>query len=191
MRRLLLGAVLVVLLAGCGGSTISRPSGVAERWLQAVSDMGRPSVREDAADKAERHGSLDAAEPLLDGVRFEEDESRFTDLEVGAATDDGRVPLRVTRRLADDERDELFLTAVLERDDGGEWRVVELDEPRDGELVPSEGGDRPASATFRHWLAAVAVGLLLAVASALVIEAQPAVRQQARPGYVPAAPQRP
>lgn len=190
MRRLLLLLALVPVLAGCGGSTTSRPSGVAERWLQAIGDLGRPSVSEDAAEKAERHGRIAAADRLLDGAEFEEDEARFSDLEVGAAEvegDEARVPVRVTRRLDGGAKDELFATAVLRRSDG-EWEVVDLDESTDDELVPSQGGDRPASATARHWLAAVAIGALAAVASALVIETQPAVRQQARPGYVPDRP---
>ena len=193
MRRLAVVAVAVVALAGCGGSTTSRPSGVAERWLQAIGDLGRPSVAEDAAEKAERHGSVEAADRLVDRTEFEDDEARFSDLEVGAAVvegDSARVPVRVTRRLAGGEKDELFATAVLRRSDG-EWEVTDLDRSTADERVPSQGGDRPASATARHWLAAVAIGALAAVASALVIETQPAVRQQARPGYVPAAPQRP
>lgn len=195
MRRLVLLAVAVLGLAACGGSGTLRPSGVTERWLQAVSDAGREGVADDAAAKAERYGSLAAAGDLLDAP-FEDDDSRFTDLEVGAADvsgDRARVPLRVTRRLEGGATDEVFVTALLERG-GDTWSVTGLDESGDDELVPSRGGDRPASATARHWLAAVAFGALAAVASALVIEAQPAVpavRQQARSQYVPAAPKRP
>lgn len=193
MRRALLLLALVAVLAGCG-SAASRPSGVVERWLTAVGDVGRPSVREDAEEKLVESGLAGAEGALVDDVAFEEDASRFTDFEVGAAAirgDDARVPIRVTRRLAGDEKDEVFLTAVLERRADGVWGVTDLDRSTADERVPSKGGDRPASATARHWLAAVAFGALAAVASALVIESQPAVRQQARPDYVPAAPQRP
>jgi hypothetical protein len=185
---------LLPVLAGCGGSTTARPAGVAERWLQAVGDTGRPSVVDEAVAEAGAHGGLDPARPLLEGMRFETDASLFTDLEVGAAREEGdraRVPVRVTRRLDGGERDEVFASAVLERATETSWRVVEVVEPRPGELVPSQGGDRPASATARHWLAAIAIGAIAAVASALLIEAQPAVRAGAHPGYVPAAPQRP
>lgn len=195
MRRLLLLVLLAPLLTSCtvGGGGTSRPSGVAERWLQAISDTGRAGVREDALERARSHGDIAAARHILGDDRFEADASRFTDLEIGAAeisADEARVPIRVTRRLADDERDAVFATAVLQRVEG-EWRVVDVGDPREGELVPSRGGARPATATARHWLAAVAFGLLAAVASALVIEAQPAVRMTTSPGYVAAAPQRP
>lgn len=196
MRRFLLVLVLVPVLGGCtiGGGGPARPAGVAERWLQAVGDTGRGSVRDDAIERASSYGSLEAADDLVEhGVPFEDDAGLFTDLEVGAAAlrgDEARVPLRVTLRLDAGRRDQVFATAVLRRS-GGEWRVHELDDPRAGELVPSRGGERPASATARHWAAAVAFGALAAVASALVIEAQPAVRTGAPPGYVSAAPQRP
>jgi hypothetical protein len=195
VRRLLLLLVLVPALAGCtiGGGT-ARPSGVAERWLQAIGDSGRDAVRDDALRRASDHGSLDAADRLVDHpAGFEGGSSLFTDLEVGAATVTGaeaRVPFRLTLRLEDGRREQVFATAVLRRA-GDEWRVTDLDDPDAGELVPSRGGARPASATTRHWAAAVAFGALAAVASALVIEAQPAVRTIAGPGYVAAAPQRP
>lgn len=194
MRRLLLLLLLAPVLAGCtiGGGGTARPSGVAERWLQAVGDTGRPAVRDDAIERVATYGSFEAAARLLDRS-FDDDASLFADLEVGAAAISGeqaRVPLRMTLRLDDGRREEVFATAVLRRADG-EWLVAELDESRAGELVPSRGGERPASATARHWAAAVAFGALAAVASALVIEAQPPVRSGALAGYVSAAPQRP
>lgn len=172
MRRALLVAVLLVVGA-CGDTRPERASGVTERWLQAISDSGRVRVRDDALVRAGRDGKLDV---LLDalpvGAGGHDDEDLFADLEVGRAVEDhdeARVPFRVT--MGDDDA-VVHRTAVLARREGG-WGVVGVEESRDGELVPSSGGDRPSTATGRHWLAASAVGLLVTVLSALVIEIQP------------------
>ena len=173
MRRLLLLLVATLLVvAGCSRDE-ARPSGVTERWLQAVGDIGRKGLGEDATERATEHG--DPA--LIDALRPADppdDEAWFADLEVGKASvsgDRARVPYRLTAREGDDDV-ERGGTAVLERRDG-EWRVVALDERRAGEQVPSEGGSKPASATTKHWMSAVALGVILTVASALIIEAQP------------------
>ena len=171
MRRLAAVALLVLALGACGTATNERASGVTERWLQAVSDTGRERIRDDATSRAAEDGDVALATSLL-GPDHDDDEAWFADLEVGRAVehgDEARVPFRVT--LEDDDR-ELFRTAVLHRR-GDSWEVVEVDESRDGEDVPSEGGARPATAAGRHWLAAIAVGAIVTVASAIVIELQP------------------
>ena len=178
LRILLLVAVAAVAVAGCSREE-ARPSGITERWLQAVGDIGRDRIASDATERAAEFG--DPA--LVDALRPAdppEDEAWFEDLEVGKAAvagDTARVPYRLTVRDGGDEVEETG-TAVLQRRDG-EWKVSALDEQRPGELVPSAGGERPASATTKHWLAAVALGVILCVGSALVIESQPATGQRA------------
>jgi hypothetical protein len=173
-RAAALGVVLLVVALGACSRSEERPSGVTERFLQAVSDTGRERVREDALERAGDDGDADLVDALLPVTSepHDDDESLFADLEVGRAVerdDTARVPFRLT--MTDDDS-EVFATAVLTRD-GDSWRVTGVDAPAAGELVPSEGGDRAASATGRHWLAAVAAGVLLAVVSGLVIELQP------------------
>lgn len=172
MRRALATFVVLLALAGCGSSRPERASGVTERWLQAVSDTGRSRVRDDATHRAAEDGDPTVAAPLLPHGHHDDHDAWFSDLEVGKAIEDGdtaRVPLRLTR--ADDDR-EVVATAVLRRE-RDTWHIVALDDSRRGELVPSRGGDRPATASGRHWLAAIAVGAVVTVASALVIELQP------------------
>jgi hypothetical protein len=172
VRRVVLTTALVLValaLGACGSSSDERASGVTERWLQALSDTGRSSVSEDAMARAARDGDPEIGAVLGDGLT--DDDAYFDDLEVGRAIEDGdtaRVPLRVTRN---DDR-EVFATAVLSRR-GSSWRVDRLEPPRPDERVPSRGGDRAASASARHWLAAIAVGGVVTVLSALVIELQP------------------
>jgi hypothetical protein len=169
VRRALALVLLALALTSCGSSTNERASGVTERWLQALSDTGRSSVRDDATERAARDGDPQLGAVLADGLTG--DDALFDDLEVGRAIESGdeaRVPLRVTR--SDDKQ--VFATAVLARR-GSSWTIVRLEPPQPGEAVPSRGGDRAASASSRHWLAAIAVGALVTVLSALVIELQP------------------
>ena len=177
-RAVLLVAVVLLAVVGCSREE-PRPSGIAERWLQAVGDIGRDRVASDATERAAEHG--DPA--LVDELRPDDppdDEAWFADLEVGKAAisgDTARVPYRLTVRDGGDEQPESG-TAILHRSDG-EWRVTDLDEQRPGELVPSAGGDRPASASPKHWAGAIALGIILTVASAIAIEAQPRTGQPA------------
>lgn len=173
MRRALAALVVLLALAGCGSTRPERASGVTERWLQAISDTGRSRVRDDATRRAADDGDPAVAAPLLPRGDHDDHDEWFSDLEVGKAIEDGataRVPLRLTR--ADDDR-EVVATAVLRRS-RDTWHIVALDDSRPGELVPSRGGERPATASGRHWLAAIAIGAVVTVASALVIELQPA-----------------
>ena len=174
-RRAWLAAALAVpvLLAGCARDE-ARPSGVTERWLQAVADQGRDGLADDARARADEHAERAATEAVVP-ADAEDDEALFSDLEVGAATEEGgqaRVPFRVTTRAAGGDDEERYGIAVLQRFDG-EWRVVAVAEATEDERVPSEGGDRPARASAEQWLAAVALSIILTVGSALVIESQP------------------
>jgi hypothetical protein len=180
MRRLLTVVLAVLALGACASTTDERASGVTERWLQAISETGRERVRDDATDRAAEDGDVALATSLL-APDHDDDEAWFADLEVGRSVehgDEARVPVRVT--LADDDR-KLYRTAVLHRR-GSSWEIVDVDESRGGEDVPSEGGARPATAQGRHWLAGIAVGAVVTVASALVIELQPAPEPTRRAG---------
>ncbi|HEX2038114.1 MAG TPA: hypothetical protein VHF47_00115 [Acidimicrobiales bacterium] len=173
MRRALVILLLPALLAACARGE-ARPSGITERWLQAVSDRGRDGLREDAGDRIEEYGTAEAADEITP-PDAEEDERTFSDLEVGKATiqgDTARVPFRVTARLEGDERRELRATAALARH-GNSWRVVEVVERGAAEEVPSEGGERPASSTPSQWALALLLGVLMTVGAMLVIERQP------------------
>lgn len=173
MRRLVVVLVLVpavVAPAGCARQE-TRPSGIAERWLQAVSDRGRDGLREDAEERLRRYGS---AQPI-EVPDAEEDERVFSDLEVGKATmenDLAVVPFRVTARIRGDERREL--TGVLQLvPEGDTWRVVQILPAGPQDKVPSEGGERPARASLPQWLLAFLAGLAMTAAAVLVIERQP------------------
>lgn len=173
-RGLLLLLVLPLALLTGACREEARPSGVAERWIEAVNDQGRPGLRGDAADRAAEHGDPAAAEKLIPPDP-KPDATYFTDFEVGKDTVDGttaRVPVRASVRENGHGLDEVVATVVLDRSTG-HWRVVDVVERAPGEAVPSEGGERPARATFNHWLTAFALGLFITVVSVLVIEAQP------------------
>jgi len=165
-----LAVVATLALAGCTRQE-TRPSGIAERWLQAVSDLGRDGLREDAQERLEKYGT---ARPI-EVPDAEEDERTFSDLEVGKATFEGDVavvPFRVTARVRGDERRET--TGVLQLvDDGDTWRVVQVLPAGPEDKVPSEGGERPARASLAQWLAAALAGLAMTVAAVVVIDRQP------------------
>ncbi len=186
MRRVLvvMAAALVTASAACTTER-DRASGITERWLQAVSDLGRDNLRDDATERAAEHADLELVDAVLLPPKQQPDEKRyFADFEVGAAVDGksdaARVPFRLSARTAADDTTELTGTAVLRPTDHS-WRIVAIDERGDGELVPSEGGDRPARATGGQWLVALIVGLSVLLASTLLIKRQPDPRAAAGP----------
>lgn len=172
-------AVAVALGGGACGTAVDRPAGITERWLQAVGDQGRDKLRDHSTRRAAELGDPAAVAAVLPPADDRPDDERyFPDLEVGEAhVADGtaRVPFRVTARTANDDI-ELALTAVLERR-GHTWFVTAIDERRAGERVPSEGGDRPATATTRQWVVSLGIGLLVLVVSVALIEMQPDPRR--------------
>jgi hypothetical protein len=177
MRRpaALLFVLVLVALAGAGcARNEARPSGITERWLQAVSERGREGLREDAGERIEEYGTTQAADELTP-PDAEDDERTFRDLEVGKAVvqgDTARVPFRVTARIEGDQKRELRATAVLTRQ-GDSWRVLDVADRAAGEEVPSEGGERPASSKASQWAAALVLGVLMTIGAVLVIERQP------------------
>ncbi len=172
-RRLLLAAVVLLATAACSRSE-ARPSGVTERWLQAVSEQGRTGLLEDATERADKLAERTAT----DRVRpddAEEDERTFSDLEVGKAivdVDQARVPFRVTARLRGGDKREQKATAILVNRHA-EWVVVDIAPRLPGERVPSEGGARPARANLGHWLLAIGLSLVLTALSIFLVERQP------------------
>lgn len=190
MRRLgAPAALLLVLLAavpGCAREE-ARPEGIAERWLQAVSDRGRDGLREDAEERLAHYGTA----PPIAVPDATDDERTFSDLEVGKARygiEAAVVPFRVTARIERDGRREIAGALELVRDDDG-WKVAQVlsagpgdkvaSEGGPGDRVPSEGGPRPARAKPSHWLVAVASSLVLTIVSVLVVERQPTLGRDA------------
>ncbi|HEX9968762.1 MAG TPA: hypothetical protein VGB03_01385 [Acidimicrobiales bacterium] len=170
MKRLLAVVGLLLVAGGCGRSE-ARPAGITERWLQAVSEQGREGLREDAQKRAAEHGTAEAAAQVTP-ADAEKDERQFRDLEVGKAEvdlDQARVPFRVAVRLPDDKRRELTGTAVLVRTEG-EWRVTEVAPREPHEKVPSEGGERPATAKASHWLYALLAAAAITGIAVVLIE---------------------
>lgn len=176
MKRLITTLAVVALLLvaiGCGRSE-ARPSGITERWLQAVSEQGREGLREHAEKRAAEYGTAQAAAQVTPSDA-EQDERHFRDLEVGKAEvdiDQARVPFRLAVRLPDDKRREVTGTAVLVRTEG-EWRVTEVAPREPHEKVPSEGGERPAAAKASHWLYAFLASLVITGIAVVLIEREP------------------
>jgi hypothetical protein len=136
-----------------------------------VSDRGKDGLREDAEERLREYGS---ASPI-EVPDAEEDERTFSDLEVGKATFEGDVavvPFRVTARIRGDERRET--TGVLQLvPEGDTWRVTQVLPASAEDKVPSEGGERPARASFGQWLLALLAGVAMTGVAVLVIERQP------------------
>lgn len=149
-----------------------RPEGIAERWLQAVSETGRSGLRADAIRRAEKIGPLSVAAPLLPpAAQRSSKENLFVDLEVGRAEVAGgvaRVPFALhqySRSGAHPARDG---TLVLRRA-GASWQVGALDARRPDEKVPSEGGAPPSRASVSAWFGAGALGFVIAGAASLLV----------------------
>lgn len=174
-RALLLAAVLLAITTttACGRSE-HRPSGVTERWLQAVSELGREGLRADAEERAAEYGTPEATAKVRP-ADAEDDERTFSDLEVGKAivdVDQARVPFRLTARVGDGERRESDGAAVLVKEEGT-WHVIDVVPREPNEKVPSEGGERPARAAVSHWLYAILASAVITVIGVALIEREP------------------
>ena len=177
--RVIVAVAVALALGACARDEV-RPTGVAEKWLQEVSNQGRPGVREDAAERAAELGD-EALMAKVVPANPEKDERFFSDLEVGKARisgDEALVPYRLTARLDGGDTEErtgtLHLTAV-----DGSWRVDDVRGPSEGLRVPSEGGPLPARAASSHWIAALVLGVVLTAVCVALVELQP---RPARPG---------
>ena len=177
MRRAVLVAIVLFALttttAACGRSE-HRPSGVTERWLQAVSELGREGLRADAEERAAEYGTPEATAKVRP-ADAEEDERTFSDLEVGKAIvdiDQARVPFRLTARIEGGERRKGDGAAVLVKEDGT-WRVIDVVPREPDEKVPSEGGERPARAAVSHWLYAILASAVITVIGVALLEREP------------------
>jgi hypothetical protein len=171
MRRALAAVLLIVAALGACARDEARPSGIAERWLQAVSDHGRDGLREDAAERLAEYGT---AAPI-DVPDAEDDERTFSDLEVGKARvrgDVAVVPFRVNARLEGDTKREIEGALELVKD-GDSWSVAQVLPAGPEDRVPSDGGPRPASSKPSQWLIALLLGIAMTIGAVVVIERQP------------------
>ena len=176
MRRALLVAVAVAVASSLGACAQSeqRPSGVAEKWLQEVSNQGRSGLRDEATSRAAELGDEAAAEDLVP-AEPEEDERYFSDLEVGRARVDGDtalVPFRLTVRVGGGDTEERVGALSLARTGDG-WRVTGVGERVPGLEVPSDGGPLPARARAGHWIASLLLGIVLTAVCIVLVERQP------------------
>jgi hypothetical protein len=174
-RRLVvvLACLAVLVIGGCARDE-PRAAGITERWLTAVGDQGRDNLRSKSVRRASEYGDQAVVTKVVP-TNAENDERTFSDFEVGKAIESGgtaRVPFRLTARLEGGDTEEREGTAVLARDGQG-WRVVDVTGRAPGERAPSEGGERPSSASAGQWIAAAILGVVVAVASAILIARQP------------------
>lgn len=187
-------AIALAVIAGLGllihqlNAGHHRPEGIAERWLSAVSETGRNGVKSNARERAEEIGPVSLAAPLFP-TDHDPKHGYFKDLEVGKAIDDGpdtvRVPFQLHRESESDPS--LEKGAVVLKKSGDEWKVTAVTDRRPGEKVPSEGGEPPSSAPLGLWIGALALGVLLAGGTALIVHyadrtAQRAMAQPAKTG---------
>lgn len=177
--RTVVALAIAVALGACARDDV-RPTGVAEKWLQEVSNQGRSGVRTDAAKRAAELGDPALMAKVVPD-NPEDDERHFSDLEVGQARvsgDEALVPYRLTARLEGGDTEERTGTLHLTRVDDS-WRVDEVRGPSEGLRVPSDGGPLPARAAGSHWLAALVLGVLLTAGCVALVEMQP---RPTRPG---------
>jgi hypothetical protein len=165
MRRAATVLVLTALfLSGC--ATEERPEGVVDRWLN--------SLNQGAAGEPGRYAEAPVSEAVLPGWR-ECSPGALDVIEVGrgeqAATrgvvTDQAVPFRVEYSASIDDlcptwsggRDGVRASAFLVLGSEG-WQVVAIGEGDDLPL-PSEGGERVASASAVAWSISLAVAAVL------------------------------
>jgi hypothetical protein len=174
MRRILVCAGLLLLVVGGCALEEPRASGITERWISAVNDQGRDRLREKSIDRAEQYGDQALVAEIVP-PNAEDDERHFADYEVGKSVDtadSSRVPFRLTARLEGGDTQEQVGTAVLTKTPDA-WRVTGVEARAAGELVPSEGGERPASASKQQWFLTIILGLVITVVCVVAIRTQP------------------
>lgn len=171
--RIGVAVIVAVALGACARDEV-RPTGVAEKWLQEVSNQGRSGVRADAAERAAELGDPALMAKVVP-AKPEKDERYFSDLEVGQAQisgDEALVPYRLTARLDGGDTEERTGTLHLTRA-GNSWRVDDVRGPSEGLRVPSDGGPLPARAAGGHWIAALLLGVVLTAVCVALVEMQP------------------
>ena len=166
--------VFALLFAGIHASTkgTHRPEGTAERWLAAISDTTRKGVRADAVKRANEQGDVSIGDGLVSAAAAKDGKRSFRDLEVGKATVTGnaaRVPYLLHQYVSSGTAPERTGAVLLQRVDAG-WRVVGRSDRRPDEKVPSEGGAPPSSAPASYWVAALLIGVVIAVVCSALIE---------------------
>jgi hypothetical protein len=175
---LLATAIVFVLLGGLigvFGTTEDRPEGVAERWLTAVGDTTRSGVKGDAGTRVADHGDPSLVAALIPAGIDMHGKSAFSELEVGKAIrrDGGlQVPYHVALREGSTTAGQGVLSMVKDPHRG--WQVRTLGPPVEGATVPSKGGSAVSKAPGVLYLAALVIGLFVAIGcSRLVRAAEP------------------
>ena len=165
-----IGGVIIVagLAVGLSSGGRTRPEGVAERWLVAVSELGRPGLHADAMRRAERLGDAVAAEKLKPRPA-PQDRTWFVTIEVGKAGGRG-VPFAVERRNGLDETETVRGFLRVGTVGGIRIRDVTIDAAA---RVPSTGGTPAAKAPAWLWVMAVAVALALGPVISALIDRMP------------------
>jgi hypothetical protein len=161
IRVAVLVAVVIGALAfgtGLVRRSTSRPEGLTERWLVAVSETGRIGLRDDALKRARMIGRGEAAAALT-SKRSPKDVNRFLSIEVGNQQSKG-VPFSVIRRTSDTETDVVRGYANVGQCGNGNDVLgvcsVQLDSSA---KVPSNGGTPAAKAPMWLWAAALLISL--------------------------------
>jgi hypothetical protein len=199
-RPFLLGVLAVVAVIVCLGGLIAafgsnadRPAGIAERWLNAVSDSTRRGLAADADVRARELGAgpdLASRAGLVPAAAAAEAEAAFEDVRVGRAVPAGtlgaeevvRVPFTVTPHDGERVTAQVFL-ARSERDG---WHVVAVQPPGADHAVleavvvgtslelagtTGEVVGRPDHAPAGFFVGALALGVLIAAGCSAAIRA--------------------
>jgi hypothetical protein len=157
----------------------SRPEGVAENWLTAISDTTRKGVEADATKRADKIGAPELAIHVL--WPHAEDINRkagFDDIEVGKAkrSEDGAtadVAFRVHALRPDDKTVDIEGVIRLERQDDA-WHVTDLRQVNPVEAgvpaLPSDGGPPPSSAPMTLWLGALVGAAIIGVITTALVQ---------------------
>jgi hypothetical protein len=167
VRRILLVGLVLLGLPSCAAP--ERPEGIVERWLLALN--------QGSAGEPLRYADRGVSDAILPGWRSA-DPAAFDVIEVGRARPCGyrgpaaceaAVPFRAV--LADGREIRFDALVGVDRRDGAvvPSRVFALTGPAGGLTLPSEGGPPIGVAGGPAWLAALGIGLAIALVAEVVM----------------------
>lgn len=171
--------LVAALTAAFGTRRHDRVEGVAERWMNAVSDVTRKGVGGDARRRVAAHGDAALLTTFVhDGVDHQK-KSVFSSLEVGRAlvVDADRVLVPVKAVYRQSAEGKTLRASLILRKARDSWRVVDVGGPKPGRggggSVPSDGGPSVARAPVGLYAGTlVVVALVTLGATALIGAAQ-------------------